>query len=185
MVLELEIPVPFHLDAFIRLLEGRRGRPIRVCRFTAPPGGPCGVWISGRDADYVFHDAGTSPYHQAHIVLHEIAHMLLGHGTAAGEGLGHLLAPGLGPELQDIMLGSAVGDEAEAEVQAEMLATLIMEAADGHHDQARCRVAGARPSGVLTRLQHAWGGITRRHLTLPVRSVPTRLRPASARTPGR
>ena len=61
IVRELEIPVPFDLGRFVAGLERQRGRPIRLRPFSFGPGCPCGLWIGTADADYIYHEAGTTP----------------------------------------------------------------------------------------------------------------------------
>src|SRR5260370_21027525 len=76
---ELQLPVPFELGQCVAGLERQRRRPILLRPFSSGPGCPCGLWIGTADADYIYHEAGTTPFHATHIALHEIAHMLLGH----------------------------------------------------------------------------------------------------------
>ena len=85
----LDIPAPFDLTLFLARLGEQRRRPIRVCPFRSAPGVPCGMWIGTMDADYLYYEEGTTPYHQDHIALHEAAHMLLDHrgGTQVWEKL--------------------------------------------------------------------------------------------------
>lgn len=80
VVRELDIPVPFDLAKFAAQLERRRNRPILLRPFISGPGMPCGLWLSTANADYVYYETSTSPLHAAHIGLHELAHLLLGHG---------------------------------------------------------------------------------------------------------
>ena len=92
IVRELEMPVPFDLDQFTAGLKRQRERPIRLRPFNSGLGCPCGLWIGTTDADYIYHEAGTTPFHATHIVVHEISHMLLGHEhTAVWEQLINLL----------------------------------------------------------------------------------------------
>jgi hypothetical protein len=79
LVRELELPVPFDLGQFVTGLGRQRDRPIRLRPFSSGPGCPCGLWIGTTNADYIYHEAGTTPFHATHIALHEIAHMLLDH----------------------------------------------------------------------------------------------------------
>jgi hypothetical protein len=135
----VRIPQPFDLDAFCREVETRRGR--RLVRRPLPGLGsyaPCGLWIGTPEADHVFYDAGTSPLHAEHIVLHELAHILSGHG------LDDALFPDLDPELVTRMLGRVAYTTIQ-EREAEMMASLI-----------RGRSAGP-PRTTLDRVAHAFG----------------------------
>jgi hypothetical protein len=120
------MPVPFDLGQFATGLERQRKRPIRLRPFSFGPGGLCGMWISTADADYIYHEAGTTPFHATHIALHEIAHMLLGHHHTAGwDQFVRLLAPDIDEALVRLILGRSAYSTAE-EREAETLASLIL-----------------------------------------------------------
>jgi hypothetical protein len=126
MIADLDIPRPFDLGSFLAQLERRRNRTIFLHPFTSGPGIPCGVWLGTARADHIFHEAGTTPWHQMHITMHEVAHMLLGHdGTGGASGLGRLLAPDIDPALVRLILGRSAYTTAE-EQEAETVASLIL-----------------------------------------------------------
>lgn len=89
---EIEIPRPFDLDAFCTRLAARRGRPLRLVPLEGVPDAatPCGVWVATRNADLIFYEPATSSVHKLQIVLHEVAHMLLGHGAPDQEHPGYV-----------------------------------------------------------------------------------------------
>jgi hypothetical protein len=134
MVRELDIPVPFTLERFLREVGQRRGRPIRTGTFTgAGPGVPCGLWIRTTAVDYIYSVAETTAYHRQQIILHEVAHMLLGHGedAEAADVPGCALPPGSGSGTGGSFPGrGAEGYRSEEEQDAENLASLIQERAD-------------------------------------------------------
>jgi len=106
VIRELQVPVPFDLGEFVAGLEHQRNRPIRLRPFSSAPRCPCGLWIGTADADYIYHEAGTTPFHATHIALHELAHMLLGHQhSAAWDQLISLLAPDVDQALIRLILG--------------------------------------------------------------------------------
>jgi len=106
LIRELQVPVPFDLGEFVAGLEHQRNRPIRLRPFSSAPRCPCGLWIGTADADYIYHEAGTTPFHATHIALHELAHMLLGHQhSAAWDQLISLLAPDVDQALIRLILG--------------------------------------------------------------------------------
>lgn len=81
----------FELASFIQHIAHQRRRPIH-CQPMAFARTLFGVWVPGRDTDYIFYNAAAQPVHQTHIVLHELAHLLLEH---AGRPLHEVLSPEL------------------------------------------------------------------------------------------
>jgi len=120
----------FTLEGFVRWVEHKRGRPIVFvpCHL---PATVFGGWVFAGDRDYVFYEADTPPLHQAHIRLHEMAHMLLGHPTLRVDvQQTQALRGETGTDLTSVdalRLRSAHSDELEQE--AELLATLIRDRA--------------------------------------------------------
>ena len=93
----LAVPRPFTVDAFCKELAAARGRPVRLVPMPSGIDTPCGLWLSTPDADFVFHQVATSPLHQEHIILHELAHMIFDHAAIREptEGLRERLLPAL------------------------------------------------------------------------------------------
>jgi hypothetical protein len=155
MVADLDIPQPFDLGRFLAHIERRRNRAIVLHPFTSGPGIPCGLWLGTAEADHIFHEAGTTPWHRTHIILHEVAHMLLGHGGSGGNWreLGRLLAPDVDLALVRLILGRSTYSTAE-EQGAEMMASMILgQASDS---PPRLRPPGNRAAAVLYRLEPTW-----------------------------
>ena len=146
----LDIPRPFDLDVLLARVAASRGREIYLHSFVSGPGVPCGLWLGTTRADHIFAEAGTSPWHRTQIVVHELAHMLLGHGTTGdgAERLAGLLAPGVSPALIRLFQSRSVYSSAE-ERDAETLASLILTRASAR-PAARPEYFGAG------RLQTAW-----------------------------
>jgi hypothetical protein len=161
IVQELGIPRPFNLGEFVTRLERQRNRPIRLSPFRSAPGVPCGLWIATADADYVYHEEGTTPFHATHIKMHELAHILLGHrnGTEVWKKLVSLLVPDVDPELVQLILGRTAYSTAE-EREAETLASLILE--ESGDPPGPAPVTGPETSSFLGRLERAWGRGSRR-----------------------
>jgi hypothetical protein len=129
IVRDLDIPSPFDLSEFASRLERQRNRPIRLRPFSFAPGAPCGLWIGTAEADYVYYEQGTTPFHRSFIALHELAHMLLGHcGLPAWHSLARRVAPDVSPALVSLMLGRS-GYSSPEEREAETLASLILDRA--------------------------------------------------------
>ncbi len=176
---ELDIPAPFHMGRFLDRVEARRGRKIYLHPFRSGPGAPCGVWIGTDTADHVFHEEATSSWHQGHIILHEVSHMLLehGHGSLDWQGLARELAPGLDAFSVRRVLGrSAYSTEEERE--AETLASLLGQAAPPRRQPP----VGEGTGAMMCRLEQTWGNGRR-----PGRGgrAPSAALPAAEPGPGR
>lgn len=80
---QIELPSPFELDSFVDSIAQRRGRPIVLRALTAPKpdGGACGLWLRLDDADVVVYHHTNDSVRQQTIICHELAHMLLDHGS--------------------------------------------------------------------------------------------------------
>jgi hypothetical protein len=114
------------LGEFVARLSNQRGRPILLRPFSSGPSMPCGLWIGAVDADYIYCEAGTTPFHMAHIALHEIAHMLLDHcGLSAWQNLARQIAPDVHPSLVQLILSRSAYSTPE-ERYAETLASLVL-----------------------------------------------------------
>ncbi|MDQ2875310.1 MAG: hypothetical protein M3Y33_11160 [Actinomycetota bacterium] len=174
IVRELEIPEPFDLGQFIATLVLRRQRLIFLQPFTSGRGDPCGLWIGTDEADYIFCEQGTTPWHKTHIVTHEIAHMLLDHsgGTAAWQNLARLLAPDVDPALARLILGRTAYSTQE-EREAETLASLIL--GQGSSAARPAPVIGPWAATVICwRLHSLWAALSRAAPEVQLPSQPGR-----------
>lgn len=99
----LELPVPFTLERFPPYLERRSGRAVRLERVALVPAAPSGIFLRTARTDWLFYEAETSPFHQAHIVLSLVAPLLIVDGT--GPRVDPVVAPGVSPELSGLILG--------------------------------------------------------------------------------
>lgn len=68
----------FSIDHFVQHVQQLRNRPILCVPYAFSPG-ISGAWIYGSRIDFIFYRSNTHRIHQNHIILHEIAHMLLNH----------------------------------------------------------------------------------------------------------
>jgi hypothetical protein len=121
---DVEIPLPFCLDAFAASVAERRKRALHVLPLPGLDGsdGLSGAWVATDTADYVLIDADASPWHRDLIGLHEIGHLLCGHG--GGE-----LLPGLSDvTIRRILARHGYGSSDERE--AELMACPILKRAD-------------------------------------------------------
>ena len=152
----IDLPCPFSIEAFCSQLEKQRNRPLLLhpmpdgLRFSEV----CGVWVATEDEDYIFYESQTSRVHQEHIILHEIGHVLFGHGVQGGDE-SHALSEGMEALLPDLFphnisrFFGRTNYTTRQEREAEMLASLI-------GVRAR-RLRGYQASEPLTRLGSAFG----------------------------
>lgn len=120
----LRLPEPFYVSELCRAIGADRGRPIVLAELPMAAAGPCGLWLATATTDVICYEQATSALHQQHIVLHEVGHILGGHGAAdeVPDVIGGLV-PGLGLDALRIMLARqraahAGDDEREAELFA-------------------------------------------------------------------
>jgi hypothetical protein len=135
---DVPLPRPWSMNAWVDLLERRRGREIDLVAVEYAPGRPSGAWQRRADYDLIAYTAGTSPLHQDHIIAHEIAHMLCGHRGVClmSKAEAATVAPDLSAHLLSHLLTRVTSDENEYE--AELIAVLLM-------SEATAGVAPLRP----------------------------------------
>ncbi|WP_433542023.1 hypothetical protein ACQP10_38370 (plasmid) [Streptosporangium sandarakinum] len=117
------IPRPFDLDAYMRQVQRVRGRRVHLHELPATAAGAiCGLWLATEKADHIYVAPGATGVLRVNILLHEISHMLLGHGRAdeAAAALARLLHGGGNTQ------GVRARYDSTEERHAEMLATLIL-----------------------------------------------------------
>src|SRR4051794_28622757 len=103
----LDLPSPFDVQTFCHSLEQARGRAIRLVPKALPTGSPSGLCVSTKTGDYIFYEAQTSPLHQEHIILHEVAHLICDHRaiSVSRQEVSQLLLPDLDPQVVQRVLG--------------------------------------------------------------------------------
>ena len=77
------IPDPWDVNEFLDRLERHRRRDIDLCAITWSPGNSCGAWQQHPDHDVIAYAENTSGFHQDHIILHEVGHMISSTAVAA------------------------------------------------------------------------------------------------------
>ena len=125
----LDVPIPFDLWRFCQAVEARRRRPLLLHPVVSALG-PCGLWVATPEADHIFYEQEATPFHQRHIILHELGHVVCDHHPApvTGADLPQLLFPDLQPSVLHKVLARA-GYSNDQEQEAELLASLILEQA--------------------------------------------------------
>jgi len=147
IVREVPIPRPFSASALCRELSVRRSRRIYLHPYPQGFVGsemPCGLWVKTQAADHIFFESNTSRYHQDHIILHEIGHMLCNH--TADDLAAQLNKPAECPQqvLKTVRLGASeqirgrqrTSYTTRQEREAELVASMILERAMWDGDAA-------------------------------------------------
>ncbi|TXC97461.1 ImmA/IrrE family metallo-endopeptidase [Streptomyces sp. ISID311] len=131
LVSALDLPRPFSVEALIHELSVRRGRPIQIHTVSLGSSlNACGLWIATKASDDIYVEEKTTKFHQEHIILHEIGHILCDHSITDQENQGALsaLLPSISPELISRLL-ARTNYTTEQEQEAELVASLIHAAA--------------------------------------------------------
>jgi hypothetical protein len=124
---ELDMRPPFDVSAFCRRLAEQRGRPIRLQAHPIPAPGPFGVWVHTSAEDVIVYQEQTSRLHQVHIVLHEVGHIIAGHGSDEDDDeVLRMLHPSISPDVVRRWLRRS-DYSSPAEIEAEKIATIILE----------------------------------------------------------
>jgi len=129
LLAELDIQPPLDVVTLCHRLGQQRGKPIRLVAYRIPVPGPFGMWVRSSTTDYVLYQQETTKIHQDHIILHEIGHVLAGHGSDEGDDalMKELLeASSLPPDVIRRAL-RRTAYETEQEREAETVATIILE----------------------------------------------------------
>jgi len=121
----LGIPLPesFTLDDIVSAIEQDRDTTIKIVEFPEinPEDGLFGIWLNTKFGDYVLHAPAPSELHRQQIILHELAHMILGHDLTVGQGSATKLFPDL-PEDAVVRTLARGHDDNQLERDAETLA---------------------------------------------------------------
>ncbi|GAA3185672.1 MULTISPECIES: hypothetical protein [Streptomyces] len=134
LVKELALPATVDLRGLCDLVGARVGAPVHLVPMSLD-GAASGMTAATDDAYWVFYESRTSPWHQAHIVLHELGHLLLGHDRdpALTEDALRLWTPSVDAATALRRMGLTPGlarhhgYDNPAERETEVLGTLLME----------------------------------------------------------
>ncbi|MCX5535157.1 hypothetical protein OG785_31970 [Streptomyces sp. NBC_00006] len=122
----LDVQPPLSVPDLCAALTRRRGRPIELRAFPLPSDGPLGAWLEMAVADVIVFQQETTSYHQDHIVLHELGHILADHPGPPGTVVWESLLPGLKADAIRRALHRCSYDTKE-EREAELVATIVGE----------------------------------------------------------
>lgn len=81
----LPIPAPFSVEALVRNMEGALGRQIRLMPLDDADGGlgtACGLRVKTPEFTIILYRRRSSRNQTEHVILHELAHEWLDHGTS-------------------------------------------------------------------------------------------------------
>ena len=80
-VADLQLGRTFTCDDLVHAIQARRPRRLRVVELAEldTSDGLCAIWLIGETEDVVLHAPSDSALHRQQFVLHEFAHMILGH----------------------------------------------------------------------------------------------------------
>ena len=136
----------FTVESFVRCIEAVRGRSI-VFVPTAFPAGYYGAWITAKDepVEYVCYNENLPQLHQAHVKLHELAHIICGHETLALNNREMKKLLDNGGDLSAILCRSNELKSAQSEREAEMMAAMIQAMVHGQAGQPE--LASSSPAG--------------------------------------
>ena len=121
------------MSLLVSVIEDIRGKRIRI-RATGEAvrnTSICGLWLPGVKVEWVFHPPTPWELQRQQFILHELAHMVLGHDTTAGAGTVLKSAfRDLSPEIVSRALTRTefrTLEEARAEYLADLMADALRE----------------------------------------------------------
>ncbi|MFG2138103.1 hypothetical protein [Streptomyces sp. NPDC048650] len=134
LIRELALPAAIDLREMCDIVAARVQRPVHMVPMSLG-GVVSGMTASTDDGYWVFFELKTSPWHQTHIVLHELSHLLLGHAQdpAITEDALRMWTPSVDVATAMRRLGLTAGLARHhgydnlAERETEVLGTLLME----------------------------------------------------------
>lgn len=122
-VAALQLGHTFTLDDLIHAIQARRGRPLKVYERDDldTSDGICALWFAIDEADVILLARTDSMLHRQQFVLHELAHLILGHCDGEDCAAVDMLLPDIPPDTVARLLRRQDLD-CETEIAAEALA---------------------------------------------------------------
>ena len=119
----LELGSTFTLDDLLQAVQDQRQRRLRIVELASldTQDGICAVWLVTDTDDIVLHAHSDSTLHRQQFVLHEFAHMILGHCEGEDCAVEDVLLPNIPPYTRGRLLKRQDIDS-ETEIAAESLA---------------------------------------------------------------
>lgn len=122
----LDVRPPLDVTELCRRLGNHRGRELRLMPWALAIPGPFGIWIETDDFDAIVYQKNTSKSHQDHIILHEVGHIVAGHGGDSTEQEEAEVIPAIPTDSTQRRLRRTCY-EAQNEREAELVASIIGE----------------------------------------------------------
>lgn len=125
---QLELPPLSTVEELCAAVADRCGRPVRLEPRRMRVGEPSGFVERRADADVIHFEQETSGLHQAHIICHELAHLLCGHLAEVPPpeaDPARVELPTIDPDVLRLVLGRSHYDDA-AEEEAEVLGAELL-----------------------------------------------------------
>ena len=129
---DLALGSAFTFDELVAVIQKRRRRRLRVVELAelGEHDGICALWLLTDSEDLVLHAHSDSVLHRQQFVLHEFAHMILGHGEDDDLAVEDFLFPDIPPHTRRRLLARQ-DLNCESEVAAESLADHLAAAIRG------------------------------------------------------
>lgn len=135
---DFPMPQPFSIPAVVREMEERLGRRI-LLRPMPPaltaPGSACGLRVKmANGASLVLFPLRSTPYHQEHVILHELVHEWFDHGGTISPEEFQRMTPHVGTTLisrftRGVPIAARTTYETDQERQTELSAGIIRDLA--------------------------------------------------------
>lgn len=131
-VANLALGDTFTFDDLVGALQERRGRTLRIVELAdlGDHDGICAVWLITESEDLVLHAHSDSALHRQQFVLHEFAHMILGHDQGDECSIEDVLLPGIPAHTRRRLLTRHDLDS-DSEIAAESMADKLAAAIRG------------------------------------------------------
>jgi hypothetical protein len=132
VVRELALGHSFTFDELVYAVQRRRKRRLRIVELSelSDQDGLCAVWLMAEGEDLILHAHSDSALHRQQFVLHELAHIILGHDAEDDPEAPDFLLPDIPPQVRGRLLRRQDLDTAE-EIMAEALADQLAAAIRG------------------------------------------------------
>ncbi|MEU5833080.1 hypothetical protein ABZ820_05225 [Streptomyces diacarni] len=133
LLADLPLPEPFNVEVLVRNMEGALSRQIRLVPVADHEAGPdtaCGLRVKGPEVTFVLYRQRASRHQTEHVILHELAHEWLDHGTTLTKAEVERYVPeriqeGLLHRIPEALVQGRVNYDSPEEQQAEISAYLI------------------------------------------------------------